>query len=288
MTRRSARTERDVLRRILSQNFLRGSQAISVFLDALTLDPNQLCIEVGAGDGALTKPLAERCPRLVAYEIDHHMAERLRARLGPHANVTIVVGDFLASTPPDEPFQVVGNVPFSITSAVVDWCLAAPTLTSATIITQAEYAKKRTGGYGRWSLRTVLTWPEFTWEMLATIDRTQFRPVPRVDAAVLRIARRPRPLIPRHLLAPYHRIVRLGFTGVGGSVYASLAREFPAGRVARACQEAGVDRSTIVAYVTPEQWLQLFAALHPPQWSASGGRRERPEKRGRRPAGRPR
>ena len=80
-------------------------------------------------------------------------------------------------------------------------------MTAATLITQPEYAKKRTSGYGRWSLLTVSTWPEMPWELRGTIARTQFRPVPQVDAGILRLARRPEPLISRGRLRAYRRMV---------------------------------------------------------------------------------
>jgi 23S rRNA (adenine-N6)-dimethyltransferase len=102
-----------------------------------------------------------------------------------------VMGDFLGSRPPARPFQVVGNTPFSLTSPVIDWCLRARRMTAATLITQLEYARKRTGGFGRWSQLTVSTWPQFRWELRGTIPRTEFRPVPRVDAGILRLERRP-------------------------------------------------------------------------------------------------
>jgi 23S rRNA (adenine-N6)-dimethyltransferase len=256
-----ARSARDLRRRTLSQNFLRDASAAEEFLRALTLDPDRPCLEVGAGTGVLTERLAGSCRALVAYEIDEELARTLTARLAGRPNVRVVAGDFLAAAPPAQPFQVVGNVPFSLTSRIVDWCLGAPAMTAATIIAQLEYAKKRTGAYGRWSLRTVSTWPDVTWELRGTIARTRFRPVPRVDAGILHIARRDEPLVPPARRAAYARVVELGFGGVGGSVQASLGRRYPASRVARACQAAGLDRSTIVAFVSPEQWLRLFAAL---------------------------
>ena len=111
------------------------------------------------------------------------------ARIGSRANVRIGMGDFLGSRPPARPFQVVGNTPFSLTSPVIDWCLRARRMTDATLITQLEYARKRTGGFGRWSQLTVSTWPQFRWELRGTIARTEFRPVPRVDAGILRLDR---------------------------------------------------------------------------------------------------
>jgi 23S rRNA (adenine-N6)-dimethyltransferase len=173
----------------------------------------------------------------------------------------VVIGDFLAARPPREPFQVVGNAPFSLTSPIVDWCLSARAMTGATLITQLEYARKRTGAYGRWSLRTISTWPQVQWELLGTISRTQFRPVPRVDAGILRIARRDQPLIDPARLGAYQDAVRLGFGGVGGSLQASLRRSYPAAQLAAAFRTAGIERGAVVGFVSPAQWIELFRVL---------------------------
>jgi 23S rRNA (adenine-N6)-dimethyltransferase len=258
---RGPRSERDLRRRMLSQNLLRGSPAVAQYLALVDIDPDRLVVEVGAGDGALTVALAPRCRELVAYELDPELARQLEARVADQPGVRVEVGDFLASRPPREDFQVVGNVPFSRTSQIVDWCLGAQRLRAATIITQLEYAKKRTGAYGRWSLLTVRTWPRFSWELRGRIARTQFRPVPAVDGGVLHIARRDPPLVPDAQQPRYDRMVELGFSGVGGSLYQSLIRRYPPKRVAEAFRVAAVDRATVVAYVSPDQWLRIFQAL---------------------------
>jgi 23S rRNA (adenine-N6)-dimethyltransferase len=259
--RGARRTDRDRRRRELSQNYLRSPEAARQFLTAVRLAPEGLCLEVGAGEGILTTRLAAMTGEVIAYEIDDHLADRLRARVASRPNVRVVVGDFLAVRPPSRSFQVVGNAPFSLTSPIIDWCLRASRMTAATLITQLEYARKRTGGYGRWSQLTVSTWPQVRWELRGAIPRTEFRPVPRVDAGILRLERRPEPLISPARQAAYRRLVQAGFTGVGGSVQASLRRTYPPDKVAAACASAGLDRRTIVAYVTPVQWIQIFNAL---------------------------
>jgi 23S rRNA (adenine-N6)-dimethyltransferase len=255
------RSGRDQRRRELSQNYLRSPEAARQFLAAVRLPPDGLCLEVGAAEGILTTRLAAMTGEVIAYEIDKHLADRLTARVAARPNVRVVTGDFLAARPPSRPFQVVGNAPFSLTSPIIDWCLRAPRLTVATLITQLEYARKRTGGYGRWSQLTVSTWPRVRWELRGTIPRTEFRPVPRVDAGILRLERRAEPLISPARQAAYRRLVQAGFSGVGGSVQASLRRTYPPDKVAAACASAGVDRRAIVGYVSPDQWVQIFLAL---------------------------
>jgi 23S rRNA (adenine-N6)-dimethyltransferase len=257
----AARGDAGRRRRELSQNYLRGPEAARQFLRAVSLDPEGTCVEAGAGEGILTARLATMCRQVIAYEIDENLADRLRARVQGHDNVKVVVGDFLSARPPSRAFQVVGNAPFSLTSPIIDWCLRAPRMTSATLITQLEYARKRTGGFGRWSQLTVSSWPQVRWELRGKIPRTQFRPVPRVDAGILHLERRTEPLVSPALMAAYRRMVQTGFSGVGGSVQASLRRTYPADKVAEACAAAGVERKTVVAFVSPEQWVQIFRAL---------------------------
>ena len=274
------RSPRDERRRTLSQNFLHPSAARG-FLNLVDPDPDLLCIEVGAGEGVLTVPLAGICSRVVAYEIDETVAGTLVDQVAALPTVDVVVGDFLATEPPDEPFQVTGNLPFSLTSAIIDWCLAAPGMTETTIISQLEYAKKRSGAYGRWSLLTVLSWPEFGWALLGRISKTQFRPVPRVDAGVLRIGRRSAPLLAGNQLPGYWDLVEFGFTGVGGSLFASLRQRYPRNQLSAAFRAAQVDPDTVVAFVHPDQWLKLFARLHPGEPALGGGRGRGSPGRGR-------
>ncbi|MEO3762059.1 ErmE/ErmH/ErmO/ErmR family 23S rRNA (adenine(2058)-N(6))-methyltransferase [Streptomyces sp. B8F3] len=248
----------------LSQNFLAGpAVAQRVVRLAAPGSGSGLVVEVGAGTGTLTAALAPHCRELIAYEIDGRLLPGLRNRMAAHPHVRVVGQDFLAARPPREPFAVVGNVPYARTSGIVDWCLRAPRLESATFVTQLEYARKRTGDYGRWSLLTVRTWPWHEWRLRGRVPRESFRPVPRVDSAVLRIDRRREPLLPRGQEAAYRRMAEAGFGGAGGSLYASLRRAgHSTGHLTTAFRAAALPKNTVVAYVTPAQWLTLHKTLH--------------------------
>jgi 23S rRNA (adenine-N6)-dimethyltransferase len=249
------RTPRDRARRTLSQNFLVDRHAVDLMVKAAA--PEGLVLEPGSGTGALTLALAEAGARVVGYEIDPLLAGRLAARTRGNPAIDVVRGDFTAARAPREPFAVVGNIPYSVTSAIVDWCLRAPGLTAATLLTQREYARKRTGGYGRWSLVTVESWPWFSWRLGDTIGRESFRPVPAVDSAILLVRRRPEPLVQGR--RSYQKLVELGFGGVGGSVRASLKTRYQG--VDAALAAAGVARDAVVGHVHPDQWVTLWRRL---------------------------
>jgi 23S rRNA (adenine-N6)-dimethyltransferase len=128
------RREHARARRAFGQNFLSDPQAVRRLVAVAGIRPDDLVYEVGAGRGVLTGELARHTRRLVAYEVDPQVAAGLPRLPG----VTVRVADFLRAVPPDRPFGVVGNIPYALTSAVVDWCLRADTLTAATLLTQLE------------------------------------------------------------------------------------------------------------------------------------------------------
>ncbi|MFF7652754.1 ErmE/ErmH/ErmO/ErmR family 23S rRNA (adenine(2058)-N(6))-methyltransferase [Streptomyces sp. NPDC007983] len=256
------RTARDEARRAYGQNFLTDPDAVARVVRAARPGPADLLVEVGAGKGALTEALAPRCRELISYEIDRHLVPGLRERLAAYPRARVVHQDFLTAVPPREPFALVGNVPYARTAEIVGWALAARRLTSATFLTQLEYARKRTGDFGHWSLLTVRTWPEVEWRLCGRVERTAFRPVPKVHGGILRLIRRPRPLLADpDQRAAYAHLVELGYSGVGGSLHASLRRACPARRLSAAFGRAGIGRDVVVARVSPGQWVTLVREL---------------------------
>jgi 23S rRNA (adenine-N6)-dimethyltransferase len=251
------RNEHARVRRVSGQNFLADPVAVRRVADAAEIARGDLIYEVGAGRGRLTTELLRRGAHVVAYETDETMAGSLPA----DDRLSVRTEDFLAASPPGEPFAVVGNIPYGLTSAIVGWCLDAAELRRATLLTQLEYARKRTGDYGRWSRLTVLTWPEFSWRLAGRVPRAAFRPVPRVDGGILRLERRRVPLVRPDLRPAYREMVACGFEGTGGSLPASLARRYGTRRVSGACRAARLDPAVPVGAVWPEQWLTLFQLL---------------------------
>ncbi|MGK8488669.1 23S ribosomal RNA methyltransferase Erm [Nocardia asiatica] len=248
-------------RKRLSQNFLTDARAARSIVRASGVTGDDLVLEIGPGDGMLTRQLLGAAGRVRAYEKDPRYAALLHRRYADDPRIRLYHQDFRTVRPPNEPFAVVANVPFAITTDIVRWCLSARQLTSATLLTQLEFARKHSGAYGRWTKLTVGHWPTTVVELGARVDRHCFHPVPQVDAAVLRLRNRPVPLLPRERFGDYRRVVELGFSGVGGSVAASLRREFPAHVVRSACAAAGIPLGQPVGLVSPDRWLTLYRAL---------------------------
>ncbi len=268
-------------RRTMSQNFLRDPRGVQSFLRALPDAGGLPAVEVGTGDGALTRALAAHFGTLTTWELDASMAATARRRVGDLPGVRFETGDFLASRAPGSPFHLAGNIPFGQTTKIVTWSLAAPALRSATLITQWEFARKRSGDYGRWTRTTVLSWPWFAWDLGDRIPRRSFAPVPATDAGVLRLTRRDVPLLPATDRSRWERDVEAAFLGKGGSLHASLSEFHRRADLDRAFGTAGLDRDVVIGFVHPDELVAVFRALSAPTRSGPASRPARPPAAGR-------
>ncbi|MEV6305325.1 rRNA adenine N-6-methyltransferase family protein [Actinoplanes sp. NPDC051861] len=128
----SPRREHARARRAYGQNFLADPSIARRLADLAVTVPDVPVFEVGAGRGRLTRELLRRGVRVFAYEIDPDLARTLPR----HASLTVRNENFLAAPPPGEAFAVAGNIPYGLTSPVIEWCLDTPGLRRATLLTQ--------------------------------------------------------------------------------------------------------------------------------------------------------
>lgn len=118
--------------------------------------PGDLVLDLGAGHGALTEPLARTGARILAFELHGARANRLRARFSDVARVTIVRADVSDLRLPRRPFRVVANPPFAVAVAVLRR-LTAPgsRLQRADLVLPSHLARRwaagQAPGAGRWS-----------------------------------------------------------------------------------------------------------------------------------------
>ena len=270
MSRAVTRPRISATRKKLSQNFLTDPETARRIIRASKITHNDVVVEIGPGDGMLTRHIISHARRVLAYEKDARYARQLATQYSGDPRIRVTRTDFRNVDAPKEPFRVVANIPFTASTDILRWCLDAEYLTSATLVTQYEFARKYGGDYQRWTKLAVIHWPDTTMRTGERISRDRFFPVPRVDSALLHIRRRPHPLLPRTARAEYRRLVELGFSGVGGSLYASLRRAFPAQQVRAACAAAEVPTDVPVGLVPPEPWIVLYRRLSNTSTGAPG------------------
>jgi 23S rRNA (adenine-N6)-dimethyltransferase len=262
--------DRAVRRRVLSQNFLVDRRAIDALVTGSGAGPGDLVVDIGAGNGLISEALARRGAQVLAIERDPALAERLRAKFGTWPAVTVTEGDVLKAPLPGEPFRVVANIPFGITTKILRRLLDSGALARADLIVQAEVARKR-GTRGRGTLLNACWEPWFEFGTGARIPATAFRPVPRVDTAVLIVTRRDPPLVDPASRQGYTEFVTAAFEGAHPTVASALARAIPRSRFAGLARELDFAASALPSQLDVRQWAGLFRAASPGRGGASGG-----------------
>ena len=281
--------DRAVRRRVLSQNFLVDRHAIDALVDGSGAGAGDLVVDIGAGNGLISAALVRRGAQVLAIERDPSLAERLRAKFATWPAVTVVEADVLETPWPAEPFRVVANIPFGITTKILRHLLDSDVLARADLIVQAEVARKR-GTAGRGTLLNACREPWFEFGTGARIPAAAFRPRPRVDAAILIVTRREPPLVAVASRRDYTDFVTAAFEGARPTVASALARAIPRSRFAGLARELGFGADALPAHLDVHQWAGLFRAAGPVRAASAARAPAGPERgagprRGRRRAG---
>ncbi|MCY3707629.1 MAG: 16S rRNA (adenine(1518)-N(6)/adenine(1519)-N(6))-dimethyltransferase RsmA [Caldilineaceae bacterium] len=217
------------LKKSLGQNLLIDSTHLARIAGAADLEATDTVLEIGPGLGALTHHLAERAGRVIAVELDQRLMPVLRAEFADRPHVSFVHGDILELSPaeiihlprPDqpgaaaaaEPYKVVGNLPYYITSAVLRHVLESlPPPTLAVLLVQQEVAQRMVAQCGAMSLLAVSVQFYARPRALHKIPAGAFLPRPKVDSRVVRLDVRAQPAVPDVEPARFFQVVRAGFS----------------------------------------------------------------------------
>jgi 16S rRNA (adenine1518-N6/adenine1519-N6)-dimethyltransferase len=186
----------------LGQNFLVDDSARHAIVDALGNISHRTVIEIGPGHGAITEILASRCHRLLALELDRALAAELTFRFRSQPNVQIIEADILKTDlrsliPDSETADVVGNLPYYITSDILLKLFAAGSaglVTRAVLMMQREVADRVSASPGvrDYGLLSATAQMNAQVDHLFTLPPTAFSPPPEVYSTVLRLQFSPR------------------------------------------------------------------------------------------------
>jgi 23S rRNA (adenine-N6)-dimethyltransferase len=222
-------------------HLLADRDAARLVADA-AIAPDDLVLDLGAGSGALTVPLARTGARVIAVERDPAVARRLATRLAGYPNVRVVTGDLLRVPLPVRGFRVVANIPFATTTALLRR-LSGSALSRAHLVVEAAAGRRLAAAHpGRVEL---LSWQlSHSFTVGRRIPAHHFRPAPRVDAVVLELNRYERSP-PRALLRRVTAAYRTPSLPIGRLVGRAAARA------------AGLDPRAPVAALTAADWRTL-------------------------------
>jgi 16S rRNA (adenine1518-N6/adenine1519-N6)-dimethyltransferase len=234
-------------RKRFGQHFLHDPRVLARIVDAVSPSPQDFFVEIGPGEGALTAPLIARAGKLEAVELDRDLAAALAARFPPY-QLTVHCADALEYDFGRFPagMRLIGNLPYNISTPLLFHVARyAERVRDMHFMLQLEVVERMvaapsTPEYGRLS---VALQARFAMQKLFSVSRGAFRPPPKVESAVVRLA--PLPAI----LAIDEDLLRRAFSARRKQLRNALPEiDFPA---------AGIDASLRPENLSPQDYARL-------------------------------
>ncbi len=254
----------------LGQNFLTDRKVLAQIIDRASLSPEDVVLEIGPGQGVLTRELlASPCAFVHSVEIDRGLEPFLADLPLRHPNrfalhwADALHFDYSSLNP--VPLKVVANLPYNVTTPLL-WRLLEllPTATEYIVMVQKEAAERLTA-----PSRTKARYPlGITLEIMGHADivlsvpPSAFRPSPKVDSAVLKITLSGRyPDLPRNIL--WRELLRRGFAQRRKKLSKNLKTWRPDLSWNEILQGAGLEENARAEELTSAEWIALLQTLKP-------------------------
>ncbi len=255
-------------RKSLGQHFLADPAILRRIVAAAALGPDDLVVEVGPGLGTLTRPLLELAGRVVAVEIDPHLAEALPRRLGDPPNLTVITGDARTVDPGSlseagKPFKMVSNLPFYAANPIIRHFLEAARVPSLMVVmVQKEVAGNMVAKPGNMGLLSVAVQLYARARMVCSVPPRAFRPPPKVASAVVRLDLFGGPAVPINDVQGFFNVVRAGFSAPRKQLRNSLSHglSISGGAADDLLETVGVSGKRRAETLTLEEWAGVYGA----------------------------
>jgi 16S rRNA (adenine1518-N6/adenine1519-N6)-dimethyltransferase len=263
------------------QNFLKDPAIPAAIVEAAELTKADRVLEIGPGQGALTRGLLEAAGEVVAVELDTRLAPTLEALQAEQPHLRVVWGDFLATTfaelgLSETGTKVIANIPYYITSPILLKLLHADTIERAPLETVPEWperiilmvqaevahrllAKPGTKDYG--SLSVICQYAAEI-SQVVRVPRTAFVPRPQVDSMVVMLKPRKTPPIDVQDPKRFFQVVRAAF-GLRRKTLSNALKGagFEQAKLAAAFAATGIDPVRRGETLSLEEFAALARAL---------------------------
>lgn len=261
-------------RKRLGQHFLRDRRVLARIVSALELEAQDRVVEIGAGNGVLTRELAGRVDHLMAIELDHALAGRLHAEFADHDKVEIVHADALELDPCDllrhDPqlrnpaYKLAGNIPYYITGALMRRYLdtaCKPSL--AVLMVQLEVAERMLARPGDMNLLAINVQLYADPSIVIKVPPSAFSPAPKVDSAMVKLRVLDQPRVPIVDSKLFFTVIRSGFSTRRKQLVNSLANglKMPKPEARHLLEEAGIRPEQRAEELGLQDWSRLTESL---------------------------
>lgn len=209
----------------LGQHWLRDRETLRSIVDYADLSKIDTILEIGPGLGTLTSELLRRANKVVAVEYDSELAQKLPAQF-PGKNLEVIHQDILTFNLAALPkgYKVVANVPYYITSKIVQRLMTAENKPSiAVLLVQKEVAERLAARPDDMSILAISAQVFAEVRLGHTVPAHLFTPPPKVDSAIVVLKTRPQPLFSGIDEKTFFKVVKAGFSSPRKKIRHSLS-----------------------------------------------------------------
>ncbi len=178
----------------LGQNFLSDESALNLIVHSANLNKDNTVLEIGSGIGNLSVIIAEQSDKFYAVEKDRRFEHILKKALKPYPHAEIILGDILRldlkNIFQDKKIKVIGNLPYYITTPIINYLLSHKELIDSICITvQKEVAERIISLPGKKDFGRLSCLIQFYTkaEIIEVFPKTMFFPQPEVDSALVKL-----------------------------------------------------------------------------------------------------
>jgi 16S rRNA (adenine1518-N6/adenine1519-N6)-dimethyltransferase len=248
----------------LGQNFLQDDSALRKIISVSQIAPSDTVLEIGPGLGSLTRYLAISAKEVIAVELDKSLLPILSSVVKGFENIRVIQGDILKIKIADlfksDSYQVVANIPYYITSAIIRHLLESqPKPKSIVLTVQKEVAQRICAKPGDMSLLALSVQVFGQPEIVAEIPSDAFFPEPNVDSSVIRLDIFSEPAIPAIYLDSFFRLAKAGFSQkrktLRNSISAGLS--ISVGDAEELIKKSGIDPKRRAETLSISEWTTL-------------------------------
>jgi 16S rRNA (adenine1518-N6/adenine1519-N6)-dimethyltransferase len=262
--------EHDMMpKKSLGQNFLIDKNSVERIVEVMGIKKEDEVVEVGAGLGVLTKPIAEHAKKVHAYEIDERVTPVLEEITKGCDNLTIHNKDILTEKTFPQKYKLVGNLPFYITSRIMRHVLSQKNKPETiTFVMQKEVATRICEHGNKSSKLSISIQIYGEPKIVLSLSKNAFWPKPDVDTVVLQVKLFKKPLITIEQEPLFFTILGAGFAQKRKTLLNNLQNiTLPRGKIVTReewevmLKKINIDPNTRAEALTIEEWVTILTFL---------------------------
>jgi len=256
----------------LGQNFLIDKSIQKKITSACDLSKEDIVLEIGAGMGDLTEQLVTAAKRVYALEVDRRLFPFLEQKLSAHINCQLVkegilefdINKFLQNNLVKQKIKVVGNIPYYISSPIIEHLIQYRANIDTVFITvQKEFGRRinATAGSKEYGSFSCFVQYYAQSKIVFNIKKGSFRPSPKVDSCFLSLKFRQKPPVELRDEELFFKLIRSAFNQRRKTLRNSLADFITLGSLETFLDGEGLDRNVRPEDLTLDKFARLSNAI---------------------------